>query len=321
MARIACGVVYHYGKNTMIEVSNELQEEVNFVSYLEEHEKQAHKNKLLHVSNYTADALKRLSGGVHIYGDPMPWNKTQDKFRFRPGEVTIWAGTNGSGKSLVMGQCALTLSQIVKVGMASFEMPPDSTVSRMLRQCAGGPNTTEQFAERFSNALKLYVYNHIGNLNTHTVYGMIHYMAVEKGIKHIMIDSLVKCGVNSEKNEPQKMFLNKIQDIAKEHKIHIHVVHHTRKTQHETDMPDKYSVKGAGELVDLTDNLILVYRNKLKEKKRKENQPFDEGEPDCYLDISKQRHGDFEGRFGFWWESNSTQWLDNPNGRKHIYVE
>jgi twinkle protein len=206
-------------------------------------------------------------------------------------------------------------------------MPPDSTVSRMLRQCAGTTKTTREYADRFANALSLWVYNHVGNLKTDTVYGMIHYMAKEQNIKHVMIDSLVKCGVNSEKNEPQKAFISKIQDIAKEHKIHIHIVHHTRKGQHETDRPDKYSVKGAGEIVDLTDNLILVSRDKKKENEiqklimKNEDTSFLKAEkPDCYLSISKQRHGDFEGVFGFWFDSESTQWLENNSGVRHNYV-
>ena len=308
------------GINIMIEISSEATNLINFEDYLQEHERKEHAGRLKHVSEFIPAALARLRVGVQTFGDPMPWDKTQSKFRFRPSEVTIWAGTNGSGKSLVMGQCALTLAQITKVGIASFEMPADSTISRMLRQATGGPKPTDEIAKRFGESLDLYVYNHVGNLNTNSVYGMIHYMAVEKGIKHIMIDSLVKCGVNSEQNEPQKYFLNKIQEIAKEHKIHIHIVHHTRKTAHETDTPDKYSVKGAGELIDLTDNLILVYRNRVKEKKLKENKEVEEGFPDCYLDISKQRHGEWEGLFSFWWDDKSTQWIDNSNGIIHRYI-
>lgn len=304
----------------MFEVSNNLTERVNFEDYLVEHEQNIHAEKLQPVGDFIVDAYNRLINGTKTYGDPMPWQKTQDKIRFRPSEVTLWVGSNGSGKSLVCGQCALMLAQICKVGIASFEMPPDSTVSRMLRQATGGPKPTPEIAKRFVDSMQMYIYNHVGNLKTDTVYGMIHYMAVEKGIKHVFIDSLVKCGVNSEKNEPQKQFLNKIQDIAKEHKIHIHVIHHTRKTQHETDIPDKYSVKGAGELIDLTDNLILVYRNKIKEKKIKEKKGFDENEPDCFLDISKQRHGEWEGRFGFWWHEATTQWIDNTSGIIHRYV-
>ena len=304
----------------MIQLSNAAMEMVNFEDYLQDHEKLEHEDKLLHVSSYMDEAYDRLINGTKTFGSPMPWLKTQSKFRFRPGEVTLWVGSNGSGKSLVMGQCALTLSQVEPVGIASFEMPPASTVARMFRQAAGGSNPTIEFKDKFSSALNLYVYNHIGNLNTDTVYGMCHYMAKEKGIKHIMIDSLVKCGVNSEKNEPQKQFLNKIQEIAKEHNIHIHLVHHTRKTASDTDRVDKNSVKGAGELVDLTDNLILVSRNRSKEQKKKDNADYDEESPDCFLNIAKQRHGDDEPLFSFWWDEKSTQWCDSSDLRIHRYV-
>ena len=138
-----------------------------------------------------------------------------------------------------------------------------------------------------------------------------------------MIDSLVKCGVSMEKNEPQKTFMSKLQDIAKEHKIHIHVVMHTRKSEKESDVPDKYSVKGAGELVDLTDNLLIVYRNKKKEFEAQKPEHEQKKElieqPDCFIRVAKQRHGSFEKSFGFWWNEKREQWREKPNDI-HNYV-
>ena len=53
----------------------------------------------------------------------MPWTKTHGEFSFRPGEVTVYAGANGHGKSLITGQIALYLvKQGAKVCIASFEM-------------------------------------------------------------------------------------------------------------------------------------------------------------------------------------------------------
>ena len=39
----------------------------------------------------------------------MPWVKTHSDVKFRLGEVTVYAGSNGGGKSLVTGQIALGL--------------------------------------------------------------------------------------------------------------------------------------------------------------------------------------------------------------------
>ena len=68
----------------------------------------------------------------------LPWTNTHSSFAYRPGEVTVYAGSNGGGKSLLTGQIALHLvKQKQKVVIASFEMKPIKTLERMLRQFAG----------------------------------------------------------------------------------------------------------------------------------------------------------------------------------------
>ena len=65
----------------------------------------------------------------------MPWAKLKDRFAFRDAEVTVYAGNNGSGKSLITGMIALNLiSQGRKALIASFEMKPVTTLTRMVRQ-------------------------------------------------------------------------------------------------------------------------------------------------------------------------------------------
>ena len=55
-------------------------------------------------------------------GVTMPWPKTHNSFKFRPGEVTLYAGSNGGGKSLITGQIALGLiKQKQKICIQSFE--------------------------------------------------------------------------------------------------------------------------------------------------------------------------------------------------------
>ena len=65
----------------------------------------------------------------------LPWSKTLGLFEFRPAEVTVFAGTNGSGKSMLTGMIALNLiAQDQRVVIASFEMKPLRTLQRMVRQ-------------------------------------------------------------------------------------------------------------------------------------------------------------------------------------------
>ena len=52
---------------------------------------------------------ERLLSPDPVAGASMGWSKCDDKLRFREGEVTLWAGINGHGKSLVTSQVALNL--------------------------------------------------------------------------------------------------------------------------------------------------------------------------------------------------------------------
>lgn len=61
--------------------------------------------------------------------------------------------------------------------------------------------------------------------------------------------------------------------------------------------------------------MIAVWRNKAKEKKRKEGQKVEEKEPDCLLICDKQRNGDWEGQIALWFDEGSKQFLPNPGQR------
>jgi len=210
-------------------------------------------------------------------------------------------------------------------------MHPRSTVGRAYRQAIGSDNFEKRWAEKANEQLNMFIYDYTGSVTPMVVYGMIRYMAVELNIKHVFIDSLVKCGINSQENEPQKIFLSRLQDLAKEHQVHIHLVHHIRKSASANDVPDKFSVKGAGELVDLADNLIIVHRNRELQNKKNyalQNNNMINGlqfkdiqKPDSKLILDKQRHFDFEGIFNFWWHAESQQWIDNDRGEYHKYVK
>lgn len=262
-------------------------------------------------SDFTKKALERLTQGVKCYGDPLPWQKTYEDFRFREGELTIWAGVNGNGKSLVMGQTALWLAQQTKVLIASMEMLGEATVARILRQASGVIQPDERFAQSLDSYLQsnLWIYDQVGSVDSDSIIGMIHWASEELGIKHIMIDSLVKCGVDQSQNEPQKKFVDALCWAAKEHKVHIHLVVHVRKLSDERAIPDRFSIKGAGEITDLADNVLIIARNGGKEADKRSGVAVDESKPDGYIRCAKQRHGEWDGVWGFWWHEASQQWI------------
>jgi twinkle protein len=258
----------------------------------------------------------------------MPWVKTHSDVKFRLGEVTVYAGSNGGGKSLVTGQIALGLiKQNLKVCIASYEMKPVTTIVRMLRQFAGEninvplthdkENYIRVLLGRFSGFIedKLYLYDQQGSTTPQKTIAMARYCAVELGIKHIFIDSLMKCVVAEDSLNEQKSFVDELCALARDHNVHIHLVHHIRKLQSEEIQPSKTDLKGSGSIADQVDNVFLVWRNKKKENARRNNDDYDEKQPDMFLMCQKQRNGEAEEFYGMYFEHNSQQFVDTLGGQ------
>jgi twinkle protein len=83
------------------------------------------------------------------------------------------------------------------------------------------------------------------------------------------------------------------------------MVHHVRKGESEMSAPGKFDIKGAGAITDMVDNVFIVWRNKKAEREGK-------GEPTCIVACEKQRNGEYEGKFGFWFDLDSQQYLEAP---------
>lgn len=272
-------------------------------------------------SEFADDVLARLRGDALIKGDLLPWNKAEKLVRLRPGEVSLWAGINGHGKSQLLGQvCAWALHK--KWLIASMEMKPASTMERMVRQVAGSKNPNEDYVRRFMKWTdeRLWIYDQNDTIPPERIIGLVHYSAKVLGIDHIIIDSLMKCGLGNDDYNGQKSFVDKLCWAAKNTGIHVHLVHHMRKGGKELEEPDKFDVRGAGEIVDLVDNLFIVHRNKSKEERLAQGKEVGEEEPDCTLKIAKQRHGEWEGKFKFWFHKESMQYVPQPKDRPMFYA-
>ena len=258
----------------------------------------------------------------------LPWRKTHGLVQFRPGEVTVWGGANGAGKSLVTGMVALgLLSQEQRVCMASFEMKPKKTLERMARQFAGsnphdpayvGSEEAKRelltlYADFSDWTRRLWLYDQQGTVTAARVLSVVRYAAVELGVRHFFIDSLMKCVAGEDDYNGQKAFVDAATAIARDHDMHIHLVHHIRKPSDESHKPSKYDYKGSGSITDQVDNVISVWRNKPKEKKLAAGNQVDLSDPDVLLICDKQRNGEWEGSIGLWFDRDSQQYLGAPD--------
>ncbi|WP_186209070.1 AAA family ATPase [Burkholderia gladioli] len=259
-------------------------------------------------------------------GLPTPWAKVGDLLKFRPGEVTLWAGVNGHGKSGALGYVMLHgMARGARACIASFEMEPKKTMHRMSRQAAGGAIPTIEAISKFHRWTddRLWLYAQNGKVSPERMIAVSRYCRKELGVDHMVIDSLMKCGLAPDDYGGQKDFVDSLCVLARDTGVHIHLVHHVRKGEKESTAPGKFDIKGAGEITDLVDNVLIVFRNKRKETEVEAADAEKLAElatvPDSFLICGKQRHFSWEGRISLWFDRDSQQLLEHPrSGNQYL---
>lgn len=314
-----------------------LDDSIDFNAYMESTE---HQTKVKPAKDFVDVAKERLRTRAKEHRIYLPWPKCNDSFEFRNGEVTMWAGQNGHGKTDVTTQVALSLiGQGQKVCVASFEMKPVTTIWRMVRMFA----TTNPFSDEYQGCSgldildglyddfgewtknRLWLYDQTGTAEASTVIGMVRYCASELGITHIFIDSLMKCVKGEDDYNAQKQFVDRLCAAAKDFDVHIHLVHHLKKPAKEGDRPDKHDAKGSGSITDQVDNVFMVWRNKPKEDDIRANSERSnkQTEPDCLLLCRKQRNyegnGDGEPTIGLWRHRDAGNFVGQPGDSAQFF--
>ena len=252
----------------------------------------------------------------------MPWQKLREMFSFRTGEVTVYAGQNGSGKSMITTMIALQLiAQKRNVLIASFEMKPTTTLQRMVRQFAGTQYPSVEDYQRFASWVGNYLwfYDRQGDVSPTQVIGVCNYAAKELKMQDVFIDSLMKCVKGEDDYNAQKDFVSDCTNLARDTSLHIHLVHHIRKGATDEAMPQKVDMKGSGSIADQVDNVFMVWRNKKKERLLEAGQPVEPEEPDAMLLCEKQRNGEFEPRLRLWYDRKSQQFTEKPGANPYRF--
>jgi len=286
-----------------------LEAEIDFSAYYRSHEA---RTKVLKPSAFIDEVLEEINPDRRSNDPRLPWPKTYHEFRFRSGEVTLWVGVNGHGKSVLTSQVAIRLAaQGQKGGILSFEMKPRKTIYRMLRQASRGDSPSIDYAKKFVGWMdgKVWFYDQSGTVKIDTVLGVVSYMAQELGCDFIVIDSLMKCVKGEEDYDGQKALVDALCSAAREMNLHVHLVHHVRKGLDEKSPPGKMDAKGSGSITDQVDNVLIAWRNKGKEREA-ERGDVDNAKPDALLICEKQRNGDWEGRWGLWYDKGSMQFTE-----------
>jgi twinkle protein len=259
------------------------------------------------ISAYISEVVGELFLGVQEdRGDVLPWDRL-GFVGFRPGEMTVWAGINGHGKSAITTQIALYWAlQGRKSLIASFEMTPKATIKRMLFQAAGSPSPSEEFTRKFFRTLrgKVFLWTPTMRPRADTLIPVIRLCKRKLGIDHAWVDSLQKCVRGDADYDGQKNLVEDLSNLVRELMLHIHLVAHVKKLEDEFQKPGKFDAKGTSAISDLVDQYITVWRDKKRERAIA-NGEDDDGRPDFLLICDKNRHGGIEGRAGLWGDIES----------------
>jgi twinkle protein len=262
-----------------------------------------HQQSIKPASSYTQEVMDYYILGEDKTGKMLPC-VSGDKFRLRNGECTLLGGINSSGKSLVLGQLALyCMTQKSRVLSVSLEMSVRSQLVRMWRMASGVIKPDLDFGLKFNKWShdKLFFFDKMGSMDLNTLEAGIRYAIHHFGTDLILVDSLMTIsGIRHDDYTAQTDVVCRLADIARDLECHIILVAHARKSFSVNDKIDRFSVRGAGQLTDRVDNVILLQRN----------YPNNSEDPDVTLTISKARHWDMaECEINLWMDMASMNLL------------
>ena len=288
-------------------MANFLTDTTDFTAYMNDTDAG---HKVRKASDYIQDVIDYFHSEEVCKAPKMPWKKTHANFAFRKGELTLWNGYNGHGKSLVLGQICVGFCRAgQKVMIASMEMKVGTTLSRMCRQEYKAKPEIESIREfhQWTDGL-LWFYDQQGTVKADKMLAVARYAVDQIGVDHIVIDSLMKLGIGEDDYNSQKHIIDQLTALARDTNVHIHLVVHARKPDDESKMPGKYQIKGSGSISDQADNVLHVWRNKKKEADEKKG--VFSSDPDLIVICDKQRHGEWEGSVHLWADKNTMSFRE-----------
>jgi twinkle protein len=298
---------------------------------------------LVSAKSYDPDGLRRadayLKDVMELFwpsnqeqiGYASPFGKVGEDLMFRPGEVSIWTGASGSGKSQILSHCTVEwVSQGSRICIASLEMKPAQTLKRMVKQAGNIDRPTESYLTAIIDWLSsgLLIYERVGKAGVDSLLEVFDYARAKYGCDQFIIDSLMRLGIASDDYTGQEKAVFRIVDWAISKNVHVHLVAHSRKGEKGGNAPETEDIKGASEIGSNAFNIISVWRNRDHEDKVKAAKTEEElaslmDKAGVIMNVAKQRNGDFEGKIGLWFDQETYRYHSSydRSGWGKRYVE
>ena len=229
--------------------------------------------------------------------------------------------------------------QGARVCIASLEMAPAQQLRRMVKQAGNVDRPDESYVRHIMGWLDdwLWVFAIVGKREVGRIIEVFEYARCRYGCDVFAVDSLMRLGVGAEDWEGQEKAVFGLVSWALEKGVHLHLVAHARKADRTVlhAVPDAEDVKGTSEIGANAFNIIGVWRNrKLEDEIRQALEAVERGDesqqakldelaqkPTVIANVAKQRNGDWEGKFGLWFNQATYQYRsahDDRHGRKFV---
>jgi twinkle protein len=208
-----------------------------------------------------------------------------------------------------------------------------------VKQAGNVDRPTEGFIREVMGWLDgwLWVFGLVGKTAVSRIIEVFEYARCRYGCDVFVIDSLMRLGIGSEDYEGQEKAVFELVSWAVAKGVHVHLVAHARKSDRAAShaVPDVEDVKGTSEIAANAANIIGIWRNrKLEDEIRIATEAADRGDaeaqlkleeltqkPPVIVNVAKQRNGDWEGKFGLWFNPQTYQYRsahDDRHGRKFV---
>lgn len=273
-------------------------------------------------SDYEDETIELMYGDKSNRGFDTPWSKVNEIFQLGYGELSVFNGVNGHGKSDLANQiCLYSAFNEIPTMIASMELRPAILNERLIKQATGAVAPPKEYSievlRNLDEKLWLVDIKEGGKKRAELLLELLEYGFRRYGMRLFLIDSLMKCGIGEDDKDGQKWFVDELCNFKNRTKAHVILVTHSRKGESESKPTGKMDVKGSGTITDLADNVFIVWRNKEREDlilKREMNSPDNLLTPEeneyiekhcgTRLDLVKNRNGGKERKFGLYFRNN-----------------
>ena len=206
---------------------------------------------------------------------------------FFMGDVSIWSGKSGQGKSTILGQILLDAIQNGhKVCAYSGELRADlfqywidlqaagrsniKTSADPLRQIDNAwisPVTLAKIHEWYRGKFFLYDNRSVKNNSHDSIIAVFEYAALRRKCSVFLVDNLMTAKVMKTANEDfyraQSAFVGDLEYFAKFFSVHVHIVAHPKKSEGDVRKED---ISGTIDITNRAENVFVVARASEKEQ-------------------------------------------------------